>query len=145
MISLDEARTVLLDGVAPVGSEMVNIDRCGGRILALDVIADRDQPPSAVSAMDGYAIWRDDAGPGIELTVVGEAPAGAPFTGSISRCEAVRIATGGILPDGADHVIIQESVERHDNHIRIADWPSTAPPAYIRPAGGDFAIGRAHV
>ena len=141
MISLDEGRSIFLNGVAPVGAETVSIESCGARILAADVIADRNQPPSAVSAMDGYAMRREDAGAGIELQVIGEAPAGQPFTGSVGPGQAVRIATGGILPDGADHIVIQEHVERSGDLIRIVDWGSPPPPAYVRPAGGDFAAG----
>ena len=140
MLSLDEARAILLDGVVTGATETVKIGDCGGRILANDVHADRDQPPSPVSAMDGYAIRRADGGQGVELAVIGEAPAGAPFAGKVAAGQSVRIATGGVLPDGADHVVIQEHVERDGNVIRIIQWASEAP-SYVRPAGCDFTRG----
>lgn len=141
MISLDEARAILLDGVAPLGTEIMAIGGCAGRILAKDVIADRDQPPNPVSAMDGYAIRRSDAGEGAELAVVGEAPAGAPFAHGIRAGQAVRIATGGVVPEGSDEIIIQENVERDGDLVRIVRWEPSDAPAYIRPAGCDFARG----
>lgn len=142
MISLDEARAILLDGVAPLGTEMTAIGGYAGRILAKDVIADRDQPPNPVSAMDGYAIRRSDAGEGVELAVIGEAPAGAPFAHGIHAGQAVRIATGGVVPEGSDHVIIQEDVERVGDSIRVMRWDLSGAPSYIRPAGCDFARGQ---
>lgn len=141
MISLDEARALLLDGVTPLGTEMTAIDCCAGCILAADVIADRDQPPNPVSAMDGYAIRRSDAGEGVELSVVGEAPAGAPFAQGILAGQAVRIATGGVVPEGSDQVIIQEHVARDGDLIRIVRWEPSHAPTYIRAAGCDFARG----
>lgn len=141
MLSLGQARVILLEGVMPLSTEQEAIGRCGGRVLAADVRATRDQPPNAVSAMDGYAIRRWDAALRAELKVIGEAPAGAPFAGSVKPGEAVRIATGGVLPEGADLVVIQEHVERLDDRIRIVEWGPDDPPPYIRPAGCDFAAG----
>ena len=141
MLSLKQARAILLEDVAPLPTESVSIDRCGGRILATDVHAERAQPPSPVSAMDGYAIRLADAAPGAELNVIGDAPAGAPFAGRLGPGEAIRIATGGVLPQGTDHVVIQEHVERLGDHIRIVEWEAATPPSYVRLAGCDFVAG----
>jgi molybdopterin molybdotransferase len=140
VISLDEARAILLEGVSPRASEFVDLAECGGRVLAQDIVATRDQPPQAVSAMDGYAIRASDAAPGAVLRLIGEAPAGTPFDGVVGPGEAVRIATGGVVPGGADRVIIQEDVERADDTIRIECWRDAAP-TFVRPAGCDFAAG----
>jgi molybdopterin molybdotransferase len=125
MISLDEARALLLADVQPVEAETLPTDKCGGRTLAADLIATRDQPPQPVSAMDGYAV-ADDAGVGATLILIGEAPAGAPFGGSVSPGSCVKIATGGVVPQGANRIVVQEVVEREGDRIRIARDPGTA-------------------
>jgi molybdopterin molybdotransferase len=140
LISLDEARALLLADVAPVGVETLPIADCGGRTLAAEIVAARDQPPDPVSAMDGYAVRTEDAVAGATLRLIGEAPAGLPFAGSVAPGTAVRIATGGVVPDGADRIVIQEIVERDGETIRIVEAPG--PAAYVRPAGCDFRNGQ---
>lgn len=138
-ISLDEARALLLAGVAPVEAETLPIGECGGRILAADLVATRDQPPDPVSAMDGYAVRAADARVGALLEVIGDAPAGAPFAGHVAPGTAVRIATGGVVPPGAERIAIQEIVEREGNRIRIGEAPGAA--TFVRDAGCDFRKG----
>jgi len=139
MISLDEARALLLADVPPVEAETLPIDKCGGRTLAADLLATHDQPPQPVSAMDGYAVAAEDARVGATLTLIGEAPAGAPFDGSVSPGSCVKIATGGVVPEGASRIVVQEVVEREGDRIRIAQDPGTA--SFVRPAGCDFRTG----
>jgi molybdopterin molybdotransferase len=139
LISLDEARALLLADVHPVESETVSIGECGGRTLGADVVAARDQPPDPVSAMDGYAVRADDARIGAELAVIGEAPAGAPFGGAVEPGTAVRIATGGVVPPGAERIVVQEIVEREGDRIRIRGEPGAA--SFVRAAGCDFRAG----
>ncbi len=134
--SLDEARALLLADVAPVDAEILSLAECGGRTLAADIVAARDQPPDPVSAMDGYAVRAEDAVVGATLTLIGEAPAGAPFAGGVAPGTAVRIATGGVVPGGADRIVIQEIVRRDGETIRIVEPPG--PAGYVRPAGCDF-------
>jgi molybdopterin molybdotransferase len=137
MISLDEARGRLLEGIVPLRSEQVAIGAATGRVLAADVVAERNQPPTRVSAMDGYAVA--GAAIGELLRVIGEAPAGAPFAGSVGPGEAVRIATGGVVPQGAMRVVIQEHVARDGDEIRVE---ALSDGMHVRPAGGDFAAGQ---
>ncbi|HEX9933278.1 MAG TPA: molybdopterin molybdotransferase MoeA [Allosphingosinicella sp.] len=139
LISLDEARALLLAAVGPVEAETVPIAQCGGRTLAADVVAARDQPPDPMSAMDGYAVASGDARAGAVLTVIGDAPAGAPFAGSVTPGAAVKIATGGVVPAGADRVIVQESVESEGARIRITAEPGAS--TFVRAAGCDFRAG----
>ena len=134
MISLDEARGLLLAVVDVLPSERVAIGEAAGRVLAADVVAPRDQPPSAVSAMDGYAVA--GAAIGDALRVIGEAPAGAPFGGIVGPGEAVRIATGGVVPEGASRVVIQEHVAREGDMIVVREL---SQGFHVRAAGGDFA------
>ena len=136
MISLDAARGLLLAGVGVLAGETVAIGEAAGRVLAADIIAPRDQPPSAVSAMDGYAVA--SAAIGDALRVIGEAPAGVPFGGVVGPGEAVRIATGGVVPKGATRVVIQEHVAREGDMIAVREL---SLGFHVRAAGGDFAAG----
>ncbi|NNE40922.1 MAG: molybdopterin molybdotransferase MoeA [Marinicaulis sp.] len=139
MISVAEARTIILDKVKPLGTEFVAVGAVAGRIAASEIIAKITQPPFVASAMDGYAVKFAEAQSGAHLRVVGEAPAGAPFNGKISAGEAIRIFTGAPVPDGADHVVIQEDISRNGDTITINDKQDR--PRNIRNAGIDFAEG----
>jgi len=138
-IPLGDARALLLGNVRPVEAEALAIGQCGGRTAAADVIAARDQPPAPVSAMDGYAVRAEDARIGATLSVIGEAPAGAPFGGSVTAGTAVRIATGGVVPTGAERIVVQEIVESQGARIRITAEPGAA--SFVRGAGCDFHHG----
>ena len=138
MITPEAALAHLFQLIAPLGTELVALDRASGRVLRAPVTAQRDQPPFAASSMDGYAV----CGPvsaGRTLRVVGEAPAGHGFGGSIAAGEAVRIFTGAPIPDGADRVIIQEDVTRDGDMITLRDTLDAGP--FIRPRGTDFSAG----
>ncbi|WP_370334637.1 gephyrin-like molybdotransferase Glp [Parvularcula marina] len=140
MLSVDEALKILLDGAGPLGEEEVPVGELVGRVISSPVHARLTQPPFRASAMDGYAVRHtENMGAENNLHVIGEAAAGAPFDRPIGPGEAVRIFTGGVVPEGADHVVIQEDVSRSGDQITI-----TAPqpkPANIRPAGIDFHEG----
>src|SRR5207247_47246 len=109
-----------------------------GRFLAGDARAVVDLPPFASSAMDGFAVRAEDA-PG-RLPVVDRIAAGAPAERALGPGEAMAIATGGVVPDGADAVVPVEYVVRHDNDtIEVAE--GFAVGAHVRPRGGDVAAG----
>src|SRR2546430_15150158 len=109
LMPVADALAAILAGAEPMGEEMVALEVAFHRVLARDVAARRTQPPQAMSAMDGYAVRAADAVTiDSQLTVIGEVAAGRPFAGSVSAGEAVRIFTGGVVPDGADAVVIQE-------------------------------------
>src|SRR5438270_9476026 len=104
-----EALAAVLAGAEPSAEEMVALDAAHDRVLARDVAALRTQPPQAMSAMDGYAVRAADADHvQARLKVVGEVAAGRPFERALGAGEAARIFTGGVIPDGADAVVIQE-------------------------------------
>src|SRR5579862_301577 len=89
--------------------------------------------------MDGYAVRLADANQaGAALRVVATAPAGHPFEGRVGHGEAVRIFTGGVVPDGADAIVIQENVDIRDERIVLR---SPAEARHIRPACLDFRKG----
>lgn len=139
MISVEEALARVLDLVSVLGDETVTLQRAAGRVLAFDVVAGRDQPPFASSAMDGYAVRDADVAPGARFDVIAEAAAGHAFTGVVGPQQCVRIFTGAPVPRGADRVIIQEDVTRKGDQITLNAGHDTA--AHVRPAGGDFRIG----
>lgn len=143
MISVDEAIARITAAVMPLDEEIVALDRAHARVLARDAIAQLDQPQSPVSAMDGYAVRLADAEQaGATLRVIGTAPAGHPFEGHLGPGETVRIFTGGVVPEGADAIVIQENVEPHGERIVLRTPGETK---HIRPAGLDFRKGDALV
>lgn len=139
MITLEEARALLLAGVAPLESEKIPLGEAFGRTLAAEITATFDQPALPMSAMDGYAMTAGDAVAGARLMVVGEAYAGTPFARPIAAGETVRIATGGVVPRNADRIIIQEIVHRDGDTLVIDGLLHDAQ--FVRPAGGDFRAG----
>ncbi|MDV7141899.1 molybdopterin molybdotransferase MoeA [Tropicimonas sp. TH_r6] len=139
MIPVSEALEKVLSLATPLATEVVPLQEAAGRVLAEPVVALRMQPPFAASAMDGYAIRAADLAQGVQLRVIGEAPAGRAFDGAIGPGEALRIFTGAVVPQGADFVVIQENVTRDGDTITIAD--ADAHNDNIRPAGGDFRPG----
>ena len=135
-----DALAAILAGAAPLSEEMVALDAAHHRVLARDIAARRTQPPQAMSAMDGYAVRAADAADtSVRLKVIGGVAAGRPFERPVGAGEAVRIFTGGVIPDGADSVIIQEDTLAADGHITITE--AARPGRHIRPAGIDFREG----
>ena len=140
LMPVADALAAILAGADPMPEEMVALDAAYHRVLARDVAARRTQPPQAMSAMDGYAVRAADAADtSARLKVIGEVAAGRPFDRKVSKGEAVRIFTGGVIPDGADAVIIQEDTTVDGDHITITE--AAALGRHIRPAGVDFREG----
>ncbi len=141
MIPVEEALARIAGAIEPLPAEQVGLSEAAGRVLAEDVTARRTQPPSAVSAMDGYAVKAADVAEiPARLKVIGEVPAGAAFEGRIEPGQAVRIFTGAPVPDGADAIVIQENTERDGGQVTVVD--GTAPAGrHVRPAGLDFSAG----
>lgn len=141
MISVAEALSQVLALADPTPEEEIPLAEAAGRVLRAPVVARRDQPPFAASAMDGYAVPDLDPVPGQRYRVIGEAGAGHGFDGRTGPGEAVRIFTGAPLPEGAKRVIIQEDVSRISNEITLCEGLDAG--LHIRPAGADFHRGDA--
>src|SRR6185312_2053885 len=140
LMPVTDALAAILAGAEPLGEEMVALEAAHHRVLARDLAAKRTQPPQAMSAMDGYAVRAADAARvNVRLTVIGEVAAGRPFDRAIAPGEAARIFTGGVIPDGADAVVIQEDTIADGSAITIAE--AAAQGRHIRPAGVDFREG----
>ena len=140
LMPVADALAAILAGAAPLPEEMIALDDAWHRTLARDVAARRTQPPQAMSAMDGYAVRAADAADlSVRLKVIGEVAAGRPFERKVGSGEAVRIFTGGVIPDGADAVVIQEDTGVEGDHITITE--AAISGRHIRPAGVDFRQG----
>ena len=109
LVEVDEAAALVLDRTPVLGIERVALAHCIGRVLAEDLVAPAALPVFPSSAVDGYALRSADAGK--PLRVLGESAAGRPFAGTVRRGTAARILTGGLLPDGADCVVMVEDVQ----------------------------------
>ena len=112
LLSVDAALDRILASLSTTKTTRVLLTDAIGQTLAEDIHATLTLPPQDVSAMDGYAVRADDvAHCPANLTRVGESAAGHPWTGHVELGQAVRIFTGGFVPDGADTIIIQENVD----------------------------------
>src|SRR5439155_15106098 len=137
LLSLAEAQARVLERASPLESEPVPIADAGGRVVAEAARALVDLPPFPSSAMDGFAVRASDT-PG-RLPVVARIAAGAPADRALAAGEAMGIATGGVVPAGADSVIPIEYVVEHDNEVEIP--AAVCQGDNVRPRGGDVVAG----
>jgi molybdopterin molybdotransferase len=139
-MTVDEALAQVLAGAEPLPPETAPLGESCGRVLASDLKALRMQPPADVSAMDGYAVRAADvASAPTRLKLIGEVAAGHPFDGKVGAGEAARIFTGGVVPPGADTIVIQENTTRDGDSVVVNE--STGKGRHVRAAGLDFATG----
>ena len=140
LMPVAEALARVLDGATPLPAEAATLHDAHGRVLAADLAARRTQPPDDVSAMDGYAARAEDVTKvPAKLKVIGEVAAGHPFDGKVGPGQAARIFTGGVLPPGADTIVIQENTTRDGDTVVVTT--SSAKGRHIRVAGLDFKPG----
>jgi molybdopterin molybdotransferase len=137
LISIEEAQRLVLERVGPLHSARTPVGEAAGRVLAQPGLAAVDLPPFDSSAMDGFAVRAADT-PGW-LPVSFRIAAGSPALRPLVPGEAMGIATGGVVPAGADAVIPLEDVVELDNVIEIVELVKVG--ANIRPAGGDARRG----
>jgi molybdopterin molybdotransferase len=137
LLSLAEAHARVLERVLPLEGEPVAIARAFGRVVAEDARSPVDLPPFPSSAMDGFAVRAADT-PG-RLPIVARIAAGVPAPRALAAGEAMGIATGGVVPDGADSVIPIEYVGERDNEVEIPE--AVGHGDNIRPRAGDVAAG----
>jgi len=140
LLPVAEALALVLKEAMPLPAERVALGQAHGRVLAESLAALRTQPPADVSAMDGYAVRAVDVTQApATLRLVGEVAAGRPFAGTVGAGEAARIFTGGVMPAGADTVVIQEHTRREAAAVVVAQ--PTGRGRNVRPKGLDFAAG----
>lgn len=139
LMPVADALQAVLGGATGLPEEHVALDDARGRVLSQDVQAQRTQPPDDMSAMDGYAVRAADATLSARLKVIGEVAAGRPFDRTVQTGEAVRIFTGGVIPAGADAIVIQEDAARNGAIVTVNEAASAGK--HIRRAGIDFRAG----
>jgi molybdopterin molybdotransferase len=140
-MAVAEALQRVLADARPMPLETVPLSDALGRVLAEDLTALRTQPPAAVSAMDGYAVRAADVAQApVELKLIGEVAAGHPFDGEVKTGETARIFTGGVIPKGADTVVIQEIAAREGDTVTFQK--PTAKGRNVRDQGIDFTQGQ---
>ena len=139
MLTVDEARTRILERLRPLGPEIVSLPEAWGRVAAAPLQARLHNPPADISAMDGYAVRGRDADAGARLRIVGEAQAGHPFAGEVGAGECVRLFTGSVMPAGSDCVLIQEDADRAGEQVLVRE--AVAAGRHVRRRGQDFAVG----
>jgi molybdopterin molybdotransferase len=143
LVEAGEAAALVLERTPVLSGEEVHLADAAGRVLVDDLVAPGDLPPFPSSAVDGYAIRAADAG--ARLRVVGESAAGRPFERALPAGAAAMILTGGVVPTGADTVVMVEEVEAGDGWVVVpAGFP--AGRNFHRPGDdlrrGDLVVSR---
>ena len=137
LLTLEEAQRLVLERAEPLPAERVPLEQAAGRVLAEAAPAVVDLPPFPSSAMDGFAVRVADT-PGT-LPVVFRVAAGRPSPAPLQPGEAMGIATGGVVPEGADAVIPLEDVVDSENTVEIGEAATAG--ANVRPRAGDLRAG----
>ena len=143
LLTVAEAQARILEGVTPVTeTETLPVREALGRVLAQEVVSPIDVPSHTNSAMDGYAVRAADLPEtGVrDFPVPGTSWAGRPWLAPIEPGQAVQIMTGGMMPEGADTVVMQEQVERDGDTVRIGSGHRAGQN--VRAAGEDLATGQ---
>ena len=138
MVSVSEARRMILSRARLLSSEEVALADAAERVLAEDIVAVRALPPWDNAAMDGCACRGADLAVGEPLRLVGTIHAGGDH-GFLGAGEAVKIMTGARIPEGADTVVPVEDLRIEDGRVHVLRRPPTG--AHVRPAGEDVACG----
>src|SRR6185369_607671 len=142
---VDRARELIRTFLVPVtATERVHLRAALGRVLATDIVSPVAVPAHDNSAMDGYAVRFADLAPEGETTLarVGESFAGRPSGVAVRPGECVRIFTGGVIPEGADTVVMQERASEADGRVRIAARAVSKAGQNRRLAGEDLKAGQ---
>jgi len=140
LISVEEALNYIGATAKPPAPITLPLKQADGHVLAEDIVSKVTLPPLDASAMDGYAVKLEARHQsGSQFILIGESPAGAPFSGKVGRDEAVRIFTGGAVPAGANTVIIQENVSAEGKSIKLTE--NAVAGKHIRKAGIDLKAG----
>jgi len=143
LVSLEEAQGLALAAAVPLATEKMQLENGSGRVLAEEIRALRDEPPSTQAAMDGYAVHSEDVNTAssensVFLAVVGTVGPGQQIDQQLKRKEAIRVMTGAILPAGADAVVPQEMTEIVAEGVVVK--APVASGNYLIPAGAELQM-----
>lgn len=136
MLKTFEAIKELLSIANEMSHEKVDLINSKGRVLSHNLKSKSTNPPHNLSAMDGYAIRKEDKIEFNRLKIIGESSAGKKFTGKLKKGEAVQIFTGAVIPENSECIIIQEDINKEKNFISIKK--NFDKSDYIRFKGTDF-------
>jgi len=139
MPTFEEARSIILGSVAPLGTERVALLDSPGMVIAEDIIAPWDMPGYDNSAMDGFAVRADDCLEKANLRIIGYIPAGGVATNRLETGCAIKIMTGAPVPDGCDAIVPFEETEEADGHVLIRE--DVRARQHIRFQGEDVRSG----
>ena len=139
LIEYPEAERLVLENVSRLPAEDVPLVEARGLALARDLRARFDSPPFDNSAVDGYAVRSADAEAGRSFRVVDEAPAGRPAARSVGEGEAIKIFTGGVIPGGADAVVMVENTTGWGEDFELKK--AASPGQNVRRSGEDVREG----
>ncbi len=140
MISVETAKQLIQENVSTGNGEMIELNAAENSVLATNIVAETDLPPFNQSAMDGYAVGSFiDGSPHRSFRLVGELKAGDPSSIILNPGEAVRIFTGGMVPEGTMSVVMQEHVSTTDPNITVER--EINPDSNIRPQGEQIKSG----
>ncbi len=145
LLPFEQAIKVVDEHIEPVTrTEVIGIDEAVGRVLAEDIIATQNTPPFNRAAMDGYAVKAEDTSgasqetPGI-LEMVGELHAGETPSMPVGKGQCIRIATGAMMPEGADAVVMVEDTGSSNGRIEI--YKGASPLSNVSEKGADIKAG----
>ncbi len=145
LTQLEDALKTVLETVPMLGVEKIGLLETLGRVLAEDIIAERDNPPWDNSAMDGFAVRYEDIKQAHAITtptvlkVIEDVPAGKFPAKTVGKGEAIRIMTGAPIPKGADTVVKVEDTENTPDTVKV--FKEAEQGANIRPQGEDVRRG----
>src|SRR3712207_3555109 len=139
LIDYSEAKRLVLENTRRLPADDVPLLEAQNLALAEDVRARFDSPPFDNSAVDGYAVRSADAEAGRSFRVVDEAPAGRPASKGVGEGEAVKIFTGGVIPEGADAVVMVENTSGWGEEFELEK--AASPGQNVRRGGEDVREG----
>lgn len=139
LIEYPDAERLVLENTSRLPVEQVALEEALGLVLAWDLRATVDSPPFDNSAVDGYAVRSADAEAGRVFEVVDEAPAGRPAGKSVGEGEAIKIFTGGVIPEGADAVVMVENTSGWGTEFELKK--AAVSGQNLRAAGQDARKG----
>ena len=139
LIEYPEAVRLVRENARRLPADDVQLLEARGLALAQDVKARFDSPPFDNSAVDGYAVRSADAEAGSSFRVVDEAPAGRPASKSVRAGEAIKIFTGGVIPEGADAVVMVENTTGWGEEFELKK--AASPGQNVRQSGEDVRGG----
>ena len=143
-LAIVQAESERLRAEPPV-MENLPLLQSSGRVLAMPIVADRDQPPFHRSTRDGFAVQAEAlSAPATILTVIGQLRAGKQWVGSpLEPHQAVEIMTGAPLPPGADAVLMLEHIQSTAAGIKLAQGRSIRPGDNVVHRGSEARAGEA--